>query len=120
MGLGPVTYLPALEEIAAADASMALSLSIHNAIPTTMLVRHGSPAQQERWLKPMARGERLAGFALSEPESGSDAAALRTRAARDGDHWGLSGTKPWATTAATADLMMLMPPPPPGIPALIV
>jgi alkylation response protein AidB-like acyl-CoA dehydrogenase len=108
MGLDTVTYLLALEEIAAADASIALSLSIHNAIPTTMLVRHASPAQCERWLKPMARGERLAGFALSEPESGSDAGALRTRAVRDGDQWVLSGTKAWATNGATADLMMVM------------
>jgi len=85
MGLDSVTYLLALEEIAAADASVAVSLSIHNAIPTTMLLRHGTRAQQERWLRPMARGELLAGFALSEPESGSDSAALRTRAVRDGD-----------------------------------
>src|SRR2546422_3151373 len=80
MGLDTLTYFLALEEIAAADASIAISVSIHNAIPTTMLVRHGSAAQQERWLRSMARGERLAGFALSEPESGSDAGALATRA----------------------------------------
>jgi len=73
MGLDTVTYLLALEELAAADASVAVSVSIHNAIPTTMLVRHGSARQKERWLKPMARGELLAGFALSEPEAGSDA-----------------------------------------------
>src|SRR5207244_11650959 len=80
MGLDSVTYLLALEEIAAADAAIAVSLSIHNAIPTTMLVRHGSRAQRERWLRPMARGELLAGSALSEPEAGSDSAARRTRA----------------------------------------
>src|SRR2546425_574421 len=84
MGLDTLTYFLALEEIAAADASIAISVSIHNAIPTTMLVRHGSAAQQERWLRSMARGERLAGFALSEPESGSDAGALAARAVRDG------------------------------------
>jgi alkylation response protein AidB-like acyl-CoA dehydrogenase len=120
MGLDTVTYLLALEEIAAADASIALSLSIHNAIPTTMLVRHGSPAQCARWLKPMARGELLAGFALSEPESGSDAAALRTRATRDGEHWVLSGTKAWATNGATADLMMVMARTAQGISGFIV
>jgi alkylation response protein AidB-like acyl-CoA dehydrogenase len=120
MGLDTVTYLLALEEIAAADASIALSLSIHNAIPTTMLVRHGSPAQCARWLKPMARGEVLAGFALSEPESGSDAAALRTRATRDGEHWVLSGTKAWATNGATADLMMVMARTAQGISGFIV
>jgi alkylation response protein AidB-like acyl-CoA dehydrogenase len=108
MGLDTVTYLLALEEIAAADASVAVSLSIHNAIPTTMLVRHGSPAQRDRWLRPMARGELLAAFALSEPESGSDAAALSTRAVRDSEGWVLSGAKAWATNGATADLMIVM------------
>src|SRR2546429_1847081 len=79
MGLDTVTYLFALEEIAAADASIAVSLSIHNAIPTTMLVRHGTAAQKERFLKGMARGELLAGVAVSEPESRSGAAGLRPR-----------------------------------------
>src|SRR5256884_4511799 len=108
MGLDAVTYLLALEELAAGDASIAVSVAIHNAIPTTMLVRHGSPPQKERWLKPMARGELLAGFALSEPESGSDAASLSARAGQDGDEWVLSGTKAWATNGGTADVMMVM------------
>src|SRR3989441_9092910 len=87
MRLDTLTYLLALEELAAADASIAVSVSIDNAIPTTMLLRHGSPAQKKRRLKTMARGELLAGFALSEPESGSDAASLSARAVRAGDHW---------------------------------
>src|SRR5881628_964373 len=120
MGLDTVTYLLALEEIAAADASVAVSLSIHNAIPTTMLVRHGSAAQKDRWLRPMARGEVLAGFALSESESGSDAAALCTRAVRDGDRWVLSGTKAWATNGGTADFMTVMARSERGICAFIV
>jgi alkylation response protein AidB-like acyl-CoA dehydrogenase len=108
MGLDTVTYLMVLEEISAADAALAVSLGIHNAIPTTMLVKHGRPEQKERWLKPMARGELLAGFALSEPESGSDAASLRSQATKDGKDWVLNGTKAWATNAGTADLMMIM------------
>ena len=108
MGLDTVTYLMALEEISAADAAIAVSIGIHNAIPTTMLVKHGTPEQKERWLKPMARGELLAGFALSEPESGSDAASLHSQATRDGKHWVLNGAKAWATNAGTADLMMIM------------
>src|SRR5437867_9463224 len=120
MGLDSVTYLLALEEIAAADAAIALSLSIHNAIPTTMLVRHGSRTQRERWLRPMARGELLAGFALSEPESGSDSAALRTRAVRDGNEWVLAGAKAWATNGGTADLMVVMARTGQGICAFIV
>src|ERR1041384_6794292 len=120
MALDTVTYLLALEEIAAADASVAVSVSIHNAMPTTMLSRHGSAAQKERWLKAMARGELLVGFALSEPESGSDAAALRTRAVRDGDGWVLSGAKAWATNGGTADLMVVMARSERGICAFIV
>ena len=120
MGLDTVTYLLALEEIAAADASIAVSVSIHNAIPTTMLVRHGTAGQKERWLRPMARGELLAGFALSEPGSGSDAAALATQAARDGDAWVLSGAKAWATNGGTAELMVVMARSERGICAFIV
>ena len=108
MGLDSVTYLMVLEEISAADAALAVSIGIHNAIPTTMLVKHGTPAQKERWLKPMARGELLAGFALSEAEAGSDAASLRSQATKDGKDWVLNGTKAWATNAGTADLMMIM------------
>jgi hypothetical protein len=108
LGLDTTTYLMALEEIAAADASIAVSVSIHCAIPTTMLLRHGTAAQRERWLKPMARGELLAGFALSEPDAGSDAASLRAQAVRDGDGWVLNGTKAWATNGGTADVMMVM------------
>src|SRR2546425_9085419 len=80
MGLDTVTYLMVLEEISAADAALAVSIGIHNAIPTTMLVKHGTPEQKERWLKPMARGELLAGFALSEAEAGPDAAPLAAQA----------------------------------------
>jgi alkylation response protein AidB-like acyl-CoA dehydrogenase len=108
MGLDSVTYLMALEEIAAADASIAVSMGIHNAIPTTMLVKHGTPAQRERWLKPMARGETLAGFALSEADAGSDAASLAAQAVRDDDSWVLNGAKAWASNAGTADVMMIM------------
>jgi len=112
MGLDTVTYLLAMEEIAAADSSVAVSVGIHNAMPTTMLTRHGSAAQQERWLRPMARGEILAGFALSESDAGSDAASLRAQAVRDGDGggggWVLNGAKAWATNGGTANVMMIM------------
>ena len=108
MALDTVTYLMVLEELSAADAAFAVSIGIHNAIPTTMLIKHGTAEQKERWLKPMARGELLAGFALSEAEAGSDAASLRAQAVRHGEHWVLNGTKAWATNAGTADLMMIM------------
>src|SRR3989454_4442148 len=108
MGLDTLTYLLALEEIAAADSSIAVSMGIHNAIRATMLVKHGTAAKKERGLKPMARGELLGGFALSEAEAGWDAASLRSQATKDGKDWVLNGTKAWATNAGTADLMMIM------------
>src|SRR5258705_1958777 len=85
MGLDALTYVMALEEIAAADAAIAVSMGIHNAIPTTMLVKHGTPAQKDRWLRPMARGELLAGVALSEADAGPDPAPLPRQAVRRGD-----------------------------------
>jgi len=108
MGVDGVTYLLALEEIAAADAAISVSMSIQNAIPTTMLVKHGTPAQKERWLKPLARGELLVGFALSEPEAGSDPASMQAQAVHDAAGWVLNGLKAWATNGGTADLMMIM------------
>lgn len=108
MGLDTVTYLLALEEIAAADASVSVSISIQNAIPVTMLSRHGTEAQKQRWLKPLARGELLVGFALSEPDAGSDPAGMRAQAVREGDGWVLNGMKAWATNGGSADLMMVM------------
>ena len=80
LGLDTLTYLVALEEIATVDASVAVMLSVHNSLPTQMILRWGSLEQKERFLKPLARGERLGAFALSEPEAGPDAASLRTHA----------------------------------------
>lgn len=108
MGFDTVTYLLALEELAAADAGIAVSVGIQNAIPATMLLRHGSEAQRDRWLKPLARGELLVGFALSEPDAGSDPAGMHAQAVRDGSGWVLNGMKAWATNGGTADLMMVM------------
>jgi alkylation response protein AidB-like acyl-CoA dehydrogenase len=108
MGIDTVTYLMALEEIAAGDAGVAVTMSIQNAIPTVMLARHGTPEQKERWLRPLARGEIIVGFALSEPDAGSDPASMRAQAVRDGRGWVLNGLKAWATNGGTADLMMIM------------
>jgi alkylation response protein AidB-like acyl-CoA dehydrogenase len=108
LGLDTLTYLLALEEIAAADASMAVMMSVHNSLPTQMLLNFGSAEQKDRFLRPMARGELLGAFALSEPESGSDASALRSQAVRDGDSWLLTGTKSWVTTGSHADVIMVI------------
>src|SRR5687768_17266869 len=108
LGLDTCTYLVALEEIAAVDASVAVLMSVHNSLPTQMILRYGSAAQQERFLKPMARGELLGAFSLSEPEAGSDAGSLRTQAVRDGDHWVLNGTKSWVTSGNHAGVILVM------------
>jgi alkylation response protein AidB-like acyl-CoA dehydrogenase len=85
-----------------------------------MLLRWGSEAQKQRWLKPLARGELLGAFALSEAGAGSDAAALAARAARDGAGWVLSGTKAWVTNGGTADVVLAMCRTAAGISAFIV
>lgn len=107
LGLDTTSYLLALEEIAAADASTAVMLSVHNSLPAQMLLAQGSEEQKRRYLAPMARGERLGAFALSEPDAGSDAASLRTQAVRDGDCWVLNGTKSWVTNGTYPDLVVL-------------
>src|ERR1035437_10869827 len=85
LGLDNLSYLIALEEIAAADASAAVLMSVHNSLPTQMILKYGSADQRRRFLEPMARGELLGAFALSESDAGSDAASLRAHAVRDGD-----------------------------------
>ncbi len=108
LGLDTRSYLLALEEIAVADASTAVLMSVHNSLPTQMLLRFGSAEQQARFLAPMARGELLGAFALSEPEAGSDAAALRCQARRDGDDWILDGAKSWVTSGSHAGVILAM------------
>ena len=108
LGLDTLSYLLALEEIAAADASTAVLMSVHNSLPTQMLLHFGSEPQKERYLKPMARGECIGAFALSEPEAGSDASSLQCQAVRDGDAWTLRGTKSWVTSGTFAGVIMVM------------
>jgi alkylation response protein AidB-like acyl-CoA dehydrogenase len=108
LGVDTSTYLLALEEIAVVDASSAVMMSVHNSLPTQMILRFGSTAQRDRFLRPMARGELLGAFALSEPEAGSDAASLTTQAVRDGEDWILSGTKSWVTSGSHAGVIIAM------------
>ena len=107
LGLDLLTYLYVLEELAWGDPSVALSVSVHNSLPCKILLRHGSPEQKERWLGPLARGELIGAFSLSEANAGSDAASLSTRAEREGEGWVLNGEKMWVTNGASADLVLL-------------
>ena len=108
LALDTLTYLLALEEIAAVDASTAVLLSVHNTLPSQMIAAFGTDAQKAQYLKKLARGELLGAFALSEPDAGSDAAALRCQAHRDGDCWVLDGTKSWVTNGNVAGLIIAM------------
>ena len=108
LGLDSLSYLIALEEIAAGDASTAVAMSVHNSLPTEMILAFGSEAQKTTFLPKMATGEWLGAFALSEPEAGSDASAVSTQAVRDGDSWVLNGTKAWVTNGNRAQVILAM------------
>ncbi len=106
LGLDMFTYLVALEQIAWGDASVAITMSVHNSLPTRLILTFGSEEQKQKWLPPMARGEILGAFALSEAGSGSDAASLVARAERDGDDWILNGEKLWVSNGGVAQMVI--------------
>ncbi|CAN5418954.1 acyl-CoA dehydrogenase [soil metagenome] len=108
LGLDTTSYLLALEQIAWGDSSVAVAMGVHNSLPTQMILRHGTDEQKERWLRPMARGELLGGFALSEADSGSDAASLSAQAWRADGGWVLSGSKAWITNGGFGDVVIAM------------
>ncbi|MFL5385126.1 MAG: acyl-CoA dehydrogenase family protein [Longimicrobiaceae bacterium] len=108
LGLDILSYLVALEEIARGDASVAVAMSVHNSLPTQMILANGTPEQKERFLRPMARGEMLGAFSLSEPDSGSDAAAMQAQARRVDGGWVLSGAKAWVTNGGFGDVVVTM------------
>ena len=108
LGLDVLSYLVALEEIARGDASVAVAMSVHNSLPTQMILANGSAEQKERWLKPMARGELLGAFSLSEPDSGSDAASMQAQARRADGGWVLNGAKAWVTNGGFGDVVVTM------------
>jgi alkylation response protein AidB-like acyl-CoA dehydrogenase len=108
LGLDSLSYLLALEEIAAADASTAVLMSVHNSLPTRMILNFGTGAQKAHFLPRMASGEWLGAFALSEPEAGSDASAVTTQAVRDGEDWVINGTKAWVSNGNVADVIIAM------------
>jgi butyryl-CoA dehydrogenase len=106
-GLDALSYALVCEEINRACASTGVVMSSHVSLVVDPLLHHGSDAQKERFLRPLASGAKLGCFALSEPASGSDAAAMRTSARRDGDVWVLNGTKNFITNGASADLALV-------------
>jgi alkylation response protein AidB-like acyl-CoA dehydrogenase len=107
-GMSSVDYCIAIEELARVDPSIALSVAAHNGLGAAHIFLFGSEAQKRRYLVPLAKGETLAAWALTEPGSGSDAAAMRTTAVRDGEHWILNGSKAFITHGASGDTMVVM------------
>src|SRR5713101_5364496 len=102
-----VSYAIVIEEISRACANMGVILSVNNSLVCDPIEKFGNPEQKERFLVPLARGEKLGCFALTEPDAGSDAANQKTRAVRDGDVYRISGQKVFITCGEKADLCLL-------------
>ncbi len=107
-GLGPIASVALAEEISASSfGGVAEAVLIHTDMSSTHIGHRGSPQQRQRYLPGMLRGDLICGIAVSEPEAGSDLAALQTRARRDGDSWVLDGVKTYATNAVHGDVMIV-------------
>jgi butyryl-CoA dehydrogenase len=106
-GFDNVSYVLAMEEVSRACASTGVIMSVNNSLVCDPISRFGSEAQKKEWLTPLASGKLLGCFALSEPEAGSDAAAQKTVAVRDGNDWVINGTKNWITNGPVADACVL-------------
>ena len=106
-GADTVSYVLALAEVAYACASTAVVMSVHNSIVCESILKFGTDAQKERYLKPLARGESIGAFALTEPNAGSDPARQNMRARFDGDSYVLNGTKRFTTTGKNAGLIIV-------------
>jgi alkylation response protein AidB-like acyl-CoA dehydrogenase len=106
-GLDFVSLAVALEEIAAGDGATSTILSVQNSLVCGILNRYGSEPQKQRWLRGAASGELLGCFCLTEPHVGSDAAAIKTRAVRDGDGWVLNGVKQFITSGKNAKIAIV-------------
>src|SRR5580704_5445546 len=106
-GADHVGYALAIEEIAAGDGSVSTILAVHNSVGCVPILKFGSEEQKRRFLRPMAAGEMLACFCLTEPGAGSDAAAIKTSAKRHGNRWVLNGTKQFITSGSTAQVAIV-------------
>jgi butyryl-CoA dehydrogenase len=107
-GLDYLTLALVLEEIAAGDGGTSTAISVTNCPVNAILMRYGTEAQKQRWLVPLAKGELLGAFCLTEPQAGSDASALRTTARRDGDGYVLDGVKQFITSGRNGDLAIVV------------
>jgi alkylation response protein AidB-like acyl-CoA dehydrogenase len=102
-----LSYVLVLEELSRADAGVGVTVAVHTSAVTLPILMFGTDEQRSRFVPPLARGEHLGAFALTEPEAGSDAGSLRTKAEADGDGWTINGAKQWITNAAHAGAVLL-------------
>ncbi len=102
-----VSYVLVLEELSRADAGVGVTVAVHTSAATLPILAFGTDEQRSRFVPPLARGEQLGAFALTEPGSGSDAGSLRTTATPDGDGWALNGSKQWITNGSRAGTFLL-------------
>jgi butyryl-CoA dehydrogenase len=107
-GMDYTTLALVLEEIAAGDGGVSTTISVTNCPVNAILMAYGTPAQQERWLRPLAAGDLLGAFCLTEPHVGSDASALRTTAVRDGAAYVLNGVKQFITSGQNGDVAIVI------------
>ncbi|EDZ42915.1 MAG: acyl-CoA dehydrogenase family protein [Planktotalea sp.] len=104
---GAVAYALALEEIAAGDGPVSTILSVHSSVGCVPIVRFGNDAQKQKYLPKLASGEWIGGFALTEPQAGSDASNLKTSAVRDGDEWVINGAKQFITSGKNGQMIII-------------
>ena len=107
-GMDTVSYVLAMEELSRIDASASVCVSVNNSLVCWGLEEYGTEEQKEKFLAPLARGEKIGAFCLSEPEAGSDATSQRTTAIDMGDHYLLNGTKNWITNGGSASTYLVM------------
>jgi alkylation response protein AidB-like acyl-CoA dehydrogenase len=106
-GMDTISYVIAMEEISKVDASVGVIMSVNNSLVCYGMEKWGKDAQKEKYLKPLAMGQKLGAFCLSEPEAGSDATQQRTEAVLKGDHYVLNGMKNWITNGTSADYYLI-------------
>ncbi|MFL5743392.1 MAG: acyl-CoA dehydrogenase family protein, partial [Niastella sp.] len=107
-GMDAISYVLAMEEISKVDASCSVVMSVNNSLVCWGLETFGNEEQKQKYLVPLAKGEKIGAFCLSEPEAGSDATSQRTIAEDKGDHYILNGTKNWITNGSSASIYLVM------------
>ncbi|MCW5839191.1 MAG: acyl-CoA dehydrogenase family protein, partial [Anaerolineales bacterium] len=106
-GMDTLAYVLALEEICKADAAHGTVMSVNNSLFCHGIMKFGSEEQKQKYVRGVATGEKIGAYSLTEPMSGSDAATMRSRAVKDGDHYVINGRKSWVTSAPVADYILL-------------